>query len=59
MTILNMTCFCERLLQKCNGDFLLAQNTLEASADSWMALGDWEKAQKIAKILNFFIKNYN
>ena len=50
---------CEKLLEKCGGDYREAIATIHACADSFLALGQWEQAQKMDKLARIFCLYFN
>ena len=50
---------CEKLLEKCGGDYAEALATVRACADSFLALGDWQKAEKLDRLARFFVLYFN
>lgn len=58
MNLNRLTFLCEKILEKCNGDSLLALATISASVDSFLALGQYDNADKMGRVLAHFRRFY-
>lgn len=58
MTRNQIAFLCEKLIEKCNGDLIMALDTLQASAEAYFSLGDYKNAEKLGRVLDYFRRFY-
>ena len=54
MTKSKLDFLCVKILEKSHGDSLRALDAIQKSVDSFFALGQWENAERMSRILAHF-----